>query len=115
MKLYNFERLVKKYSVPFKLVVYGEGEYVDGKFVKGEPSELAATGAIVPMSTRKIYQSGGTLDTTDRELYMLTPIPTPLKHTQAVYKGRTYSIEEEKDYTDYSDVSVYILRWVEDK
>lgn len=114
MKLYNFRRLITKYSVPFTLVTYGEGKYVNGKYVKGEKAELAATGAIVPMAMRKIYQSGGTLKTTDRQLYMKTPIPVPLDGTQAVYNGRTYEIEEETDFNDYADAYIYTLRWVED-
>lgn len=112
MKLYNFKRLVRKYSVTFELTTKESGDYIDGRYVEGETTTVSKTGAIVPMSQRKIYQSGGTLSTTDRQLYMLERIEEPLKNAVVTYKGKTYKIEEDTDYTDYSDVSVYVLRWV---
>lgn len=112
MKLYNFSRLVRKYSNPFTLTVNGEGTYVDGRYQEGKPTEYAKTGAILPLSQRKIYQSGGTLTSADRQLYMLERIEEALKGSKVTYQGKTYFIEEDADYTDFSDVSVYVLRWV---
>ena len=111
--IYNFRRLVKKYSKTFTLVTHEAGMYVGGRYVEGDETVKAMTGAIIPLSQRKIYQSGGTLSTTDRQLYTLERISESLKGSQVIYKGRTYSIEEDTDYTDYSEVSVYVLRWVD--
>ena len=112
MKLYNFKRLVRKYSVTFELITHEAGTYKDGRYVETESVTASKTGAIVPLSQRKIYQSGGTLSTTDRQLYMLERITEPLNNATVKYKGKTYKIEEDTDYTDYSDVSVYVLKWV---
>lgn len=110
MKLYNFNRLVQKYSNPFTLTVHGKGTHVDGRYQKGEPTTYEKTGAILPLSQRKIYQSGGTLTTADRQLYTLERIEESLEGSVVTYKGKRYAIEEDTDYTDFSDVSVYVLR-----
>lgn len=112
-KLYDFKRLITKYSVPFTLISTSEGAYVDGKYVEGTRTETALTGAIVPYSDSKIYQSGGFLTQKDRELYMKTPITAPLKAAKVSYKGDIYNIESNRDYGDYADAYIYSLKWVE--
>lgn len=113
--IYNFKRLVRKYSNSFTLRRYGEGTFVDGRYQEGDLLEMTMTGAIVPFTTRKIYGSGGYLTTADRQLFMIERIEGSLKGAEVLYKGKTYSIEEDADYTDFSDVSVYVLKWVEKK
>lgn len=112
MKLYNFSRLIRKYSVRFHFVVKTEGHYDSGKWVEGEPIMQEATGAIVPMDERKIRQSGGVYTSKDRELYMMQPIPLALQSANVCYKGNLYSIESETNFEDYADVAVYTLKWV---
>lgn len=112
MKLYNFARLIKKYSVSFHFVVKAEGHYDSGKWVPGEEIMQPATGAIVPMSDSKIRQSGGVYTSKDRELYMMQPIPLALQSAKVCYKGNLYSIESETNFEDYADVAVYSLKWV---
>lgn len=111
-KLYNFTRLVNKYSNPFEVIYQQEGSYIGGKYVAGGELKEPAMGAIIPMSERKIYGSGGTYTTKDRQLIMLESIKRPLKEVKVRYKGCEYSVEQETDYTDYSDVNVYWLKWV---
>ena len=114
-KLYNFERLVTKYSEPVTLVQYAKGEFIEGRFQKGDPTETVLMGAVVPFAERKMYRSGGYLKSTDRQMYTLERITGSLEGSQIVHKGKTYAIEEDTDHTSFSDVSVYILRWVESK
>lgn len=114
-KLYDFRRLVTKYSNSFTLVRKAEGSYQNGRYQEGEETQETKRGAIIPFTQRKIYQSGGYLTATDRQLYMLERIEGALTGAKVIYKGKTYSIEEDTDYTDFSDVSVYILKWVEKK
>lgn len=111
-KLYNFDRLIDKYSVDFTLVSTAEGGFVDGKYVAGEATETPCRGAIVPMSERKIYQSGGSYTDKDKQLYMRTAIPAPLKLTKVRYKNNNYNIEQVTDYDDYADAYIYTLKWV---
>lgn len=111
-KLYNFVRLIKKYSVTYELITTSEGGYVNGKYQKGISTVTEMYGAIVPLTERKIYQSGGNYSTKDRQLFSSVPITAPLKDTKVRYKGETYNVEEETNYSDYSDAYVYLLRWV---
>lgn len=112
MKLYNFARLITKYSVPFHFIVTSEGHYDSGKWVPGEPILQEETGAIIPMPESKIRQSGGVYTAKDRQLIMLRPIPLALQSAKVCYKGNLYSIESETSYEDYADVAVYTLKWV---
>ena len=109
---YDFTDLIKRHSVPFELVSHSGGEYVGGVWQNGSETVSGRSGAIIPLSERKIYQSGGTYTSKDRHLYMTTPIESALKETQVRYKGNLYDIEEEKDYSDYSAAYIYVLRWV---
>ena len=111
MKLYNFKRLIKKYSVTFCLHKI-QGEYVGGKWEQGGEIVREMQGAIVPMSDRKIYGSGGTYTEQDRELYVSTPIGTPLSDFRVVHKGSVYTLEESRNFEDYADAAVYTLKWV---
>lgn len=111
MKLYNFKRLIKKYSVTFCLHKT-QGEYVSGKWEQGGEIVKGMQGAIVPMSNRKIYGSGGTYTEQDRELYVSTPLEAPLSDLKVVYKGNVYAVEEGRNFEDYADAAVYTLKWV---
>jgi len=112
MKLYDFTRLINKYSTTFLLCQKTEGKYVYGKWEDGQVIETEMTGAIVPMSERKIYSSGGTFTTQDRELYLTCPLTGLLSDFSVKYKGNKYSVEESRDYEEYADVAIYTLRRV---
>ena len=111
MKLYNFTRLIRKYSVTFCLH-RTQGGYVAGKWEEGGEAVKEMCGAIVPISDRKIYDSGGTYTTQDRELYLTKPLHGDLSEYQVIYKGNTYTVEEQRDFEDYADVAVYTLKYV---
>ena len=111
-KLYDFHRLIDKYSCIFEVIYHTEGAYVDGKWRDGLTTVSEMSGAIVPLAETKIYQSGGTLKKTDRQLYTVIPVTEDLSKAKVRYKGKTYSIEEDTDYSDYADVYIYVLRWV---
>lgn len=110
--MYDFRSLIEDHSVPFELVSKSGGKYVGGKWQSGTESISEHSGAIITMSERKIYQSGGTFTSKDRHLYTIEPIDEPLKEAQVRYKGNVYSIEEENDLSDYSPAYIYVLRWV---
>ena len=112
-KLYNFKRLIEKYSVDFTLVSISEGSYVGGKYVEGIKTETQCRGAIVPISDSKIYQSGGALTIKDRQLFMKSPIEQSLTNSKIRYKGNVYKIEHETNHEDYADAYIYTLKWVE--
>lgn len=111
MKLYRFTRLIKKYSVNFE-ILQNYGKYINGHWQNKKTEKKEGTGAIVPIDEKKIYQSGGSYGTKDKRLYTFEPINNPLENTKIVYKNDVYSVEQETDYSDYSDVFVYLLKYV---
>lgn len=114
MKHFNFDRLIKKYSVEFKVCQHSEGSYVSGKWQEGEESKVDMIGAIMPLSERKIYQSGGAYTSQDRQLFVSEPIENPLSNVVIEYDGRRYHVEEDRDFgqEQWTGVSVYVLKWV---
>ena len=110
---YNFVDLIRRHSVTFELLTYSGGSYVGGKFQNGDETVSERSGAILPLTDRKIYQSGGTYTTKDRALYMSTPLEGALKTLRVRYKGNVYSVEDERDFEDYSEAYIYTLKWVE--
>ena len=112
MKLYTFNNLIRKYSVPFHFVAKTKGRYESGKWNEGDSVLQESAGAIVPMAESKVRQSGGVYTSKDRQLYMTHRIPTALQGAQICYKGDLYSIESELDYEDYAGVFIYTLKWV---
>lgn len=112
-KLYNFTRLVNKYSNKLLLKTIAGSGYIDGHYVEGIEMQTNIKGAVVPYSTSKIYQSGGNIKTSDMQLYTLEPLDIHLDNTRIVYKNKTYKVEEDTDYTMFSDVHIYRLIYVE--
>lgn len=111
-KLYNFCRLIERYSVPFVLIERTDGHYDDGLWVEGEIKRTEMQGAVVPLPESKLYMAGGALSAADRQLILMQPLACLLKEAQIEAGGYRYDIEEETDYGDYADVAVYLLRRV---
>ncbi len=89
-KIYNFNRLVNKYSTDITVKTYGKGGYVNGRYVPGETSETIVRGAVIPYSTMKIFQSGGNIKLTDMQLYTLNPVDLDLDNSKIIYKNKIY-------------------------
>lgn len=112
-KLFDFDRLIVKYGVGCKLLSEASGgSYAGGEWIPDPaPPEQDITGAIIPMTDRKIYQSGGTYTEQDREFITLTEIPLEPVHHIA-YKGFKYQVQENTDYSDYAGFYAYNLKRV---
>lgn len=109
--IYNFECLINKYSVQGAfLTAKTEGHWDDdGMWQEGSDESMPLQCAIVPMSTKDVYASGGRYTTADRQLYT----QQQLKTKQTIeYRGITYTVMEETDYTAYGDFFVYVIRAV---
>lgn len=117
-RLYDFGRLVRKYAAvcgPVVLVRREGGGYdAAGVFVPGAATRQELVGAAVAAPTeRRVYEPGGAMTAADRELYCAVPIEAPLEGARIEYGGKSYGIEECRDYAEYADVAVYLLKWVE--
>lgn len=111
MKLYNFARLIKKYTVQCRLMNTAEGRWEAGEWVEGETTATDIYGAIVPMSERRINNSGGDYKQGDCEFITTSPLELN-SDTFIVYKGRKYKLQDSTDYSDYADFYNYVARRV---
>lgn len=112
-KQFNFNRLIQKYSVPCELLTeLGSGKYVGGNWIPDaapEPKEIR--GAIIPMTDRKVYQSGGTYTEQDREFITLENILLESK-SYIIHQGSRYHVESENDYSECAGFHDYNLKRV---
>lgn len=110
--MFDFTDLIEKYSVPYTLIIPGEnGGFVDGYYQEATATRREMEGAIVPYKESRIYQSGGSLTSEDRELYSSEKLEFD-KNLYVEHSGKTYKVDTEADYGDYADVYVYGLKRV---
>ena len=109
--LYKFERLISKYSVACQLVNISEGSWKAGVWQEGATNTTDIEGAIVPMSEKRINNSGGDYKQGDCEFITLTPIEIN-SNTYLVYKDKKYKLQDSTNYSDYADFNIYIARRV---
>lgn len=111
MKLYSFARLIKKYYTDIEVQISIPGYWDDetGEYVEGKDKPVTKQAAVIPMSSKQIYDSGGAYTTADRNIFILEPL-TP--KTKVTYKGLTYSVEQSTDFTEYGDFFMYVLKAV---
>ena len=111
MLIYKFNRLIKKYTVDCQLVSVSEGKWVAGSWVDGETTIEPIRGAIVPMTEKRLNNSGGDYKQGDCEFITTAPIELH-SDTHILYKDKKYKLEENTDYSDYADFYTYVARRV---
>lgn len=111
MKLYSFERLIRKYFTTINIEFEKPGHYDDetGEYISGEEGTKDMQAAVIPMSERQLYQSGGRYTDSDKNIYTLEPLQPK---TKIKYKEITYSVEQSSNYTEYGDFFHYVLKAV---
>lgn len=107
MKLYQLKRLIEKYSVDCEIKTKGFGHWEAGEWIEEKPSVIPYRCAIVPMTERRINNSGGDYKAGDCEIITLTPLPLETD-TFILYKGKTYKVMQNSDYSDYADFCTYV-------
>lgn len=111
--MFNFSRLIEKYRVDCQLIrPSAGGKYIGGNWIPDAAQEPETiTGAIIPMTDRKIYQSGGTYTEKDRELITETEISLE-SAAYIVFQNYKYQVESETDYSVYAGFHDYNLKRV---
>lgn len=111
--MYNFKRLIKKYSKfpPFILRESpGYNDYTQGGiWVPGIVEEIQIEGAVVPLTNEDLkYDEGGTYNLEDRKLYCYKEIA---KGEKIKHKDKVYTVLEERDYEDFDvDLKIYVIK-----
>lgn len=106
MLLYNFARLINKYSVSCEIVSTGEGKWEAGEWKESGATKEPFRCAIIPMTERRINNSGGDYKAGDCNIVSTKPLQLDTD-VFILYKGKTYKVEESSDYSDYSDFYSY--------
>lgn len=111
---FNFpNNLIKRYNRTFQILQGSEsGSYntTTGKWEKSEVVEVLAKGCIVPYPKNVVYQSGGSILTTDRQIITTSFVPL---NCQIKYKDELYTIQEMTSYDEYSMFYTYQARRVD--
>ncbi|MGG3450187.1 hypothetical protein [Domibacillus aminovorans] len=113
----SFASMIHSFGVIFKADVEAAGgSYAsNGDWIDSTTYPADVTGVLLPFSQNGSgkdelhYSEAGTYSTKDRKL--LTLVYLKLGQT-IVYKGIRYTIQEFDDFTDYTDVKMYVARWV---
>lgn len=111
MSLYNFERLIKKYSVECKLLSFEECKWKAGVYQKGEATTKEISGAVVPITENRIQSSGGSYKQGDCEFITTQPIEITSDTFLEVH-DKKYKLESSTEYSDYADFNIYVARRV---
>lgn len=110
MSMYNFSRLIKKYSRP--TILHGElteGEWINGKWVDGKPSQEIILLTIIPFDIKTIAQLGGTVTSADAQIYSLSV----LKHGDKIEQDEEkYTVDISANFKPYGDFYRYIAKGV---
>lgn len=108
----SFASMVHSQGVPFTAHISSNGHYdAGGEWIAGDKATIEGIGVILPLSNDLLnYGDGGVYTTKEKRLLCIEPIP---EGARVEYKGNVYAVEAFKDYTDYTDVHFYILRWRE--
>lgn len=118
MGLYNFKKLISKYSKGIVTALIETDGYYDmsdsGRWKDGVKKELRLIpAAIVPMTRDDLkFDEGGHYSKDNRKLYCYQSLEkgTIIKNLQSKGIEKTYKILAEKDYSDYDDnLHIYIL------
>lgn len=109
---YRFKNLIKKYSTYFKVIEKGKGSYdtKTGKYIEGADNEVPMKGCVVPYAESVVYQSGGTILQSDRQIICLREID---QKATIIYKNKKYKVLQETPYDEYGDFYIYQARRVD--
>lgn len=111
MSIYNFARLIRKYSgdVTFIIGTTEGGWDENGEFVGGEPITEVRQCAVIPFDVKTIAQLGGFVTQSDRQVYSLIPF----KHGDKFeHQGMKYKIDTSTDLTPFGDFYRYVGKGV---
>lgn len=109
MSIYNFSRLIKKYSGPITVHLANEGSWVDGKWVDGIPNTEIRQAALIPFDVKTIAQLGGLVTNADVQLYSLVPF---LHGDKIEQEGEKYKVDTSANFTRLGDFYRYIAKGV---
>ncbi|CAM4012604.1 hypothetical protein [Mesobacillus zeae] len=109
-EMMSFKSLLDQYSVPFTAYAAGDGHWTDGgDWEPGVIAPVEMTGVILPFSDDDLrYAENGTYSVKDRKILTVYSV---VEGQKVRYKNTTYTVQNFKDLSEYTDVNAYIARW----
>lgn len=109
--MYNFKRLIKKYTntPPLKIVDSGYYDYTQGGVWVEDTTETEFEGAIFPLGRDDaIFGEAGVYGSNSRKLYTFESFEL---NDSIKFEGIEYTVKEEADYSRFEDngLRVYAL------
>lgn len=108
--MYNFKRLIEKYTIvkPKKVVVTGSYNQNAGGVWQETQTTMEIDGAITPINEALLDSESATYMTTDKMLYCHEDLNV---NDKVQHKGINYTIFQTKDFSDYDpSLRIYVLR-----
>lgn len=111
-KPFEFADFVDEFQVPFTYYDWQEGYWnEEGDYVEEQELPISMSGIILPLSEDDLrYAEAGTYSQKEKKVYTVSPLQ---EGREVEYKGDKYTIQSFKDYSEYADVFIYLMRWRE--
>ena len=111
-KQFEFADFVEEFYVPFTYIEETQGYREDnGDWVEGIEVPIASGGIVLPLTEDDLkYAEAGTHAEKNKKVYVTNELQTGSK---VLYKDNVYTIQSFKDYSEYADVFIYIMRYRE--
>lgn len=108
-KQFEFADFIDEFRVDFVYIPPPVGSYIAGRWVEDiaiDPETIG--GIILPLSEDDFRKSdNGVYTDKDRKVYTTKRLAIGGK---VIYKEITYTVDREKDYSDYADVYIYMAK-----
>lgn len=89
-------------------VLKKEGQYKGGRWDSEAETEEETLAVVVPLSNDDLqYDENGTYTKQDIKVYIRYPIAS---NAEITYKGKKYKVQEQGDYSEYSNVYIYFAK-----
>jgi hypothetical protein len=110
MSFLNAAQLFADLMVPFTVVRQPDGDWnADGVYVNSQPVNLPMSGSIQPVKAEMMQTEGGRYTMDDKVIY--TPDTLQIGDVIA-YQGRQYTVDNEGDWSEYTDLNKYFAKRV---
>lgn len=117
--LFEFKDMLQEYEQDIQIITTTVDKSSNGGYDEetgewrpdgsSKPETLSTRGVILPYNANEIYQSGGRITQSSRQLIIDIDIPPKSLVIHGVQK---YFIENKTGYEEFADFSVYELKWV---
>ncbi len=113
MQIFNFTRLVNKYSKKITVITLSKDKFDSkGDLIKGEEKQTVMQGAVIRHRTSKIYNSNGVLTDDDYALYLTEKPKFDLIGSIIVVDNQKFKVQSKLDNSEFTGVWSFNIRYV---